>query len=197
MLSDSFHSLEQLVRGFSMCWTNRRLQYKSYTGMEFSIRTPNGSEPQSLTVKVFTGKKPRAEVLVGNGWFSESRGYGGMSTKNMGITDPTIVQLCIEAIKSNDALPPLIDRLQEDTSHPLVARIARWWLLSRQENISTFLMEERKANKPFGIGDAVLMNGISVVIARERFCPMSQMWHFAPEGGCEKSQYHFKALAIV
>lgn len=172
--------------------TVRKLAYKSYTGAEFTIPTPsNGAEPQTLTVKLFKGKSPRAEVSVGVGYFSESRGVGGVSAKAIVVTAPEVVAMCAAAVSSVDALAPMIDKLQDDDNRALVAKVARWWLLSQQDSITEFLAEERRANKPFGVGDTAVMHGRPVTIASERFDSWSQMWFYGVAGEGERSQYHY------
>jgi hypothetical protein len=168
-------------------------KYKSYAGKSFDISmSSNGTDPQHLVVKVFNTKKPKAQIEVHIGWFSDSRGYGGTSAKTIITFDPETVLLCRAALKDDAAVAPLIDKVLESDAaiNPLTAAIlksgqvkrllARWWVLAQQERPDQFINEERKerafADKKFAIGEQVLYRPlfrssvpVPVTITSERF----------------------------
>ncbi len=156
--------------------TTSRTNYKSYSMKYFSIRVPNGNDPQAVTVKVFNTKKPKAEVSVGIGWFSESRGYGGQSQKKITITDPNVVALCRACLTDDSGISPLIDNINEGKSVTTVddrvkALLNRWWVLAQQENPTAFIDTERKQrafeDKKFSVGETV------IYIPRHEYIPQT------------------------
>lgn len=151
------------------------LRYKSYTGVIYTSHAPNG-EPGSITVKVYATKKPKADVIIGTGWFSESRGYGGESGSTATITNPDAIALCRAAIATPDAIPGLIDKMIEMGANGEILpklvpgnewkrkaytdKLSRFWTLANVDNPSAFVDNERRerafADKKFNVGDRVV-----------------------------------------
>lgn len=140
--------------------------YKTYRSKWFDIRvSSNGADPSTVVVKVFATKKPKAEIQVYVGSFSESRGVGFSSGTTISTTDPDTVLLCKRALTDDTALVVLIDKLneREDAAAYRIARVLRllnrWWVLAQQESTSVFIDAERRAlafdRKDFAVGDAV------------------------------------------
>lgn len=164
--------------------TNTR-KYKTYTGKTFSISlSSNGSDPDTVVVKVFNTKKPKAEVAVYVGSFSESQGVGFSTGKTLAITDPEAVALCRGVLADDTGIAPLIDKLTDlnptgYTATRAMTNLARWWVLAQQENPTAFVTAERKQkaydDKRFAIGDRVVYhsrhggNSMEGVITAEAF----------------------------
>jgi hypothetical protein len=196
-----------------MSITSNFMGYKSYVGVRFNNGAPNG-HPCILQVKVFTGKKERAEVSVLTGHFSESRGVGSTSTKTLKVTNPETVALCKAAVKfGTGAVMPLVDKLQEEgpevNRKQIAAAAARWFNLSTVENVSRFVDEENRdrafADKKFAVGDKVMWIGNpmgsyydqrkEVTITSERFewhPYMGGGWRYGSEKGNSPQNYYRK-----
>lgn len=159
---------------------------KLYRAKIFTISmSGNGIDPQDVKVKVLNIKKPTAEVSVGIGWFSDSRGYGGQSNKFVRLTDLELVSLCRGVLADDTGIAPLIDMLTEKAEQlkyaggTFVNLIARWWVLAQQENPTAFVAAERKQkafdDKRFKVGDRVAYRSrhgfanIEATITGERF----------------------------
>ncbi len=165
--------------GYSFRTTLRN--YKSYRSKWFDISmSSNGSDPQTVVVKVFNSKKPKAEVIVYVGSFSESQGVGFSSGKSIIVTDAEAVALCAGTLVDDTGIAPLIDKLTENgTTGRVLTLLARWWVLANQQYPSQFIDNERKSkafdNKKFAVGDTVEyrdrygMNPQTGVITSERF----------------------------
>lgn len=184
------------------------LSYKSYKGREFrnSNGVPSG-EPSYLIVKVFATKKPKAEISVLHGWFSESRGFGGTSGDKLTVTGGELYGLCVSVLNSDAALMGLIDKLAEAAEHHTPGTVAwrirkdaaRWWVLANHENPTDLVDEERKNyafnNKRFKIGDVVYATNswnhrVLYRLTGERFdwhCYLGGGWRFSVPG-CDAPQ---------
>lgn len=183
-----------------MPFTSQRIFYQSYQAKRFTVRiSANGCDPGSVLVKVFVGKKPKAEVSTEVGYYSESRGYGGTSARKFTLTDEVAVMLCRAAIVNDNALPALVDELlgRPDPGNAVEAYrmagvrrgLARWWLLAQQDNPDAFIAEERRAaafaNKKFKIGDVVMFHSRHGGPARGPFAITGERfdWHPYLGGG--------------
>ncbi len=140
--------------------------YKTYRSKWFTFPlSSNGSDPDTVVVKVYNTKKPKAEIQVYVGSFSESRGVGYSDGKTISTTDAETVLLCRRALTDDTAVVVLIDKLNErnDAAAYMTDRVLRllnrWWVLAQQESVSAFIDAERRAfafdRKPFAVGDAV------------------------------------------
>lgn len=161
-------------------FTTQVTRYKSYTSKSFDIRmSANGIDPQYVVVKVMNTKRPTAEVSVGVGYFSESRGYGGTSNKFVRLTDPNLVAVCRGVLVDDSGIAALIDLLIERgesleyAGETVVRLLKRWWVLAQQENPSAFVTEERRRkafdDKRFSVGDRVRYRSSEAVVTGEGF----------------------------
>lgn len=147
------------------------LKYNSYTGRIYANwLTSNGGDPTDLTIKVFNTKKPKAEVSVGIGWFSESRGVSGTSPTAVTFKDAETVALCRAAVANETALAPLVDKVLETVENDATYTgtkakrlLARWFVLANSDNPNGLVNDERRErareDKPFAVGDKVLYHG--------------------------------------
>lgn len=153
-----------------MPFTARRIIFKSYQARTFSINlSTDGQNPSHVTVKVYNTKKPKAEIVVGTGWYSDSRGYGGVSNNGVILTDPGAVAMCKATQVEDAAFAALVDWVVEQEQpvnggqqyqwDRLRRGLQRWWLLSQQEHPTSFVMAEREQaarnNKKFAVGQTV------------------------------------------
>lgn len=186
------------------------LIFKTYRGKRFSIQMrSNGMDPQGVVVKVFGTKKPKAEITVETGWFSDSRGYGGTSTRKLTLTDPGAVEICRGVLADDAALGALIDWVGENYASlgGVSDRLPRWWLLAQQENPSQFVTKERRelafADKKFAAGEKVLYTHTYparvVELTGERFDWTDYFgggWRFSFPG-VDAPQHYFRKLNVA
>lgn len=141
-------------------------KFKSYTHKMLTINmASNGTDPQIVLVKVFNTKKPKAEVSVFVGYFSESRGVGGSSGTKIEVADPEAVALCRGLLADDTGIVPLIDKLNELNltdykGDKVVRNLNRWWVLAQQGSPTAFVEAERRerafSDKKFAVGDRVI-----------------------------------------
>lgn len=143
--------------------------YKSYKSREVSNGLGAGGPPSGLVFRVemhttgkLKGQEKQCKVEFMSGWFSESRGYGGVSkTKSLIVTIESIKLLVREVIRTGDttAVCAFVDNVQEEANEEFLAVVKEWWEYASAENAEVLRDQKRReyafASKVFQIGDVV------------------------------------------